>query len=222
MPVELGYWSLRGLGEPCRLLLRYTETEWTDAAIPLSEEGKDMWFKEKKHNLGLDFPNLPYMLDGDVKLTQTLAIMRYLGRKFGLSPSEADMAKGDLLEQYLMEVRIGLSMVCYSDAAQFEGKKADFIGKLAGRVEELGKFIGAGPYVLGEKITYVDFLALEFLDNLAAFSPDHFKEGPLVDYVNRMKDLPALKKFYESDDCTHKSYSINSPMAQWPGWPKKE
>ena len=181
-----------------------------------------MWFKEKKHNLGLDFPNLPYMLDGDVKLTQTLAIMRYLGRKFGLSPSEADMAKGDLLEQYLMEVRIGLSMVCYSDAAQFEGKKADYIGKLAGRVEELGKFIGAGPYFLGEKITYVDFLALEFLDQLAVFSPDHFKEGPLVDYVNRMKDLPALKKFYESDDCTHKSYSITSPMSQWPGWPKKE
>ena len=75
-------------------------SEWTDAAIPLSEEGQNMWFKEKKHNLGLDFPNLPYMLDGDVKLTQTLAIMRYLGRKFGLSPSEADMAKGDLLEQY--------------------------------------------------------------------------------------------------------------------------
>ena len=26
MPLELGYWALRGLGEPSRLLLRYTET----------------------------------------------------------------------------------------------------------------------------------------------------------------------------------------------------
>ena len=197
-------------------------SEWTDAVIPLSSEGSDSWFKDKKYNLGLDFPNLPYLLDGDVKLTQTIAIMRYLGRKFGLSPSEADMNKGDLFEQYIVEVRMALGEVCYSSADKFEGMKADFLSKLALRVEEVGKFIGAGPYALGEKITYVDFLALEFLDCVAIFSPDHFKSGPVVDYINRMKNLPALKKFYESHDCTHKSYSINSPMAQWPGWPDKQ
>ena len=26
MPVEIGYWAIRGLAEPCRLLLHYTET----------------------------------------------------------------------------------------------------------------------------------------------------------------------------------------------------
>ena len=198
-------------------------SEWTDATVPLTKEGQNSWFNEKKYNLGLDFPNLPYLIDGDVKLTQSLAIMRYLGRKFGLSPSEADIAKGDLFEQYLMEVKIGLARVCYTASPEiFEEKKADFLSKLPLRVEEVGKFIGDGPYALGEKITYVDFLALEFLDCLAIFSPEHFQSGPVVDYINRMKNLPALKKFFDSDDCTHKSYCIHGPQSQWPGWPNKQ
>ena len=184
--------------------------------------GKDSWFNEKKNNLGLDFPNLPYLLDGDVKLTQSVAIMRYLGRKFGLSPSEADVAKGDLFEQYLMEVKTGFTRVCMSRPDKFEENKADLLSKLGPRMEEVGRFIGDGPYALGEKITYVDFMALEFLDCLAIFSPDHFQSGPVVDYINRMKNLPPLKKFYESDDCTHKSYCINAPFAQWSGRPNKQ
>jgi len=222
MPLEFSYWALRGLGEPSRLLLRYTETEWTDAAVPLTDEGMNSWFQEKKANLGLDFPNLPYLLDGDVKLTQSLAVIRYLGRKFGLSPSEADIAKGDVFEQYLVEVRTALSKAAYSSADKFEEMKAGFISKLPVRVEEVAKFIGAGPYALGDKITYVDFLALEYLECVAAFSPEHFESGPVVDYINRMKDLPALKKFYDSEDCTHKSYPFNGPMASWPGWPNKQ
>jgi len=218
MPIELGYWGIRGLAEPCRLLLRYTETEWKDAVLT----DADSWFKEKKYNLGLDFPNLPYLLDGDVKLTQSLAVIRYLGRKFGLSPSESDIARGDMLEQYIMDIRMGLGKVSYSSADKFEELKANFLGKIPLYLEEITKFIGAGPFLLGEKITYIDFLALEYLDCVAAFSPDHFKSGPVVDYINRMKNLSALKKFYDSENCTHKSYCINSPRAQWSGAPNKQ
>ena len=74
--MELGYWALRGLGEPSRMLLRYKGAEWKNTAIPFADAA--MWLSEKKENLGLDFPNLPYLYDGDVKLTESLAIMRYL------------------------------------------------------------------------------------------------------------------------------------------------
>ena len=44
-----------------------------------------------KFKLGLDFPNLPYLIDGNIKVTQSNAILRYLGRKFGLDgKTEAD------------------------------------------------------------------------------------------------------------------------------------
>lgn len=197
-------------------------SDWEDAVIPLTQEGMDHWFKEKKYNLGLDFPNLPYVIDGDTKLTQSVAVLRYLGRKFGLAPSEADMGRADVFEQVISDLRVGFNKMCYSSPDKYEGLKTEFLEKLPKNLEEIANFIGDGPYAVGEKLTYVDFLALEYLDVIATFTPDHFKSGSIPDYIQRMKDLPALKKFYESEDCTHKSYYINGPMATWNGNPKKE
>ena len=39
------------------------------------EFDKTSWF-DGKFSHGLDFPNLPYLMDGEVKLTQTFCIMR--------------------------------------------------------------------------------------------------------------------------------------------------
>ncbi|GAV06454.1 hypothetical protein RvY_16444-1 [Ramazzottius varieornatus] len=51
------------------------------------------WFTEK-NSLGLPFPNLPYMIDGNTKWTQLRAILRHLARKHGLgAKSEEEMQK---------------------------------------------------------------------------------------------------------------------------------
>ncbi len=63
----LGYWKLRGLGEPIRLLLAHTgqEYEMKEYSIgPEPDYDKSEWLDEK-FNLGLDFPNLPYYIDED-------------------------------------------------------------------------------------------------------------------------------------------------------------
>ena len=31
----------------------------------------------------MDFPNLPYLIDGDVKITESSAMMRYIAGKYG-------------------------------------------------------------------------------------------------------------------------------------------
>ena len=36
-----------------------------------------------KDSLGLRFPNLPYMIHGNVKLSEANSIMRYIAAKFG-------------------------------------------------------------------------------------------------------------------------------------------
>uniref|UniRef100_A0A8C6D395 glutathione transferase n=1 Tax=Moschus moschiferus TaxID=68415 RepID=A0A8C6D395_MOSMO len=44
---------------------------------------RSQWLNEK-YKLGLDFPNLPYLIDGTHKLTQSNAILRYIARKHNM------------------------------------------------------------------------------------------------------------------------------------------
>lgn len=70
----VGYWDIRGLAEYIRLLLAYAGVDFEDKRYkygegPSLESLRGEWLKEK-FNLGLDFPNLPYYIDSDVKLSQ--------------------------------------------------------------------------------------------------------------------------------------------------------
>ena len=77
------YFFLFQLGQPCRMLLHYTDTEYEDTVWEVTK--RDVWMDAKsKNDFHLDFPNLPYWIDGDLKLTQSTAIMRHLARKNGL------------------------------------------------------------------------------------------------------------------------------------------
>ena len=71
MTMKLGYWNLRGRGAAIRALLRYVGADYEDVTYRLEGPlySKEQWLKVK-YSLGLNFPNLPYLIDGDLKLTQ--------------------------------------------------------------------------------------------------------------------------------------------------------
>lgn len=70
-PPVLGYWPIRGRAASIRYLFGYLGVDFIQEVY---EQGgapdfsKTAWL-DQKFNLGLDFPNLPYLIDGDVKLT---------------------------------------------------------------------------------------------------------------------------------------------------------
>lgn len=68
--VTLGYWKSRGRAQVARLLLAYVGMAWEDVQYKEPQQ----WFGKDKESLGLEFPNLPYLIDGDLKLTETRAI----------------------------------------------------------------------------------------------------------------------------------------------------
>ena len=76
----IGYWMIRGLGRHIVLVAEYVGANYEPRYYmqgPPPEVSRDEWLSEK-FNLGLDFPNLPYLIDGDFKITETLAIARYI------------------------------------------------------------------------------------------------------------------------------------------------
>jgi len=84
-PPLLGYWNIRGLAAACRYLFAYLGVEFREklyATGPAPDYDKSEWLDEK-FNLGLDLPNLPYLIDGETKLTETAAILKYICKKWG-------------------------------------------------------------------------------------------------------------------------------------------
>lgn len=62
-----------------RLLLAYTGVPFEDYYYTNTEQ----WFKEDRYSLGIDFPNLPYLLDGRYSITDSNSIQRYICEKWG-------------------------------------------------------------------------------------------------------------------------------------------
>ena len=81
--VQLGYWPIRGKAMQIQYLLNYLNVAYDYETINFGETPetrKDQWSKVKD-SLNLDFPNLPYLIDGEVKLTESKSIMKYLCSK---------------------------------------------------------------------------------------------------------------------------------------------
>ena len=73
----LAYWDIRALAQPIRYMLKYAGVDFTDKRYQLGEGKtfaemeniKKPWITGDKFKLGLDFPNMPYYLDGDIKVS---------------------------------------------------------------------------------------------------------------------------------------------------------
>uniref|UniRef100_A0A8C3VDU3 Glutathione S-transferase n=1 Tax=Catharus ustulatus TaxID=91951 RepID=A0A8C3VDU3_CATUS len=149
----LGYWDIRGLCHAIRLLLEYTETPYEDKLYSCGEApdyDKSQWINEKE-KLGLDFPNLPYFIDGTTKLTQSNAILRYIARKHNMcGETEEEILRVDMLENQIMDFRMSLVMVCYNP--DFEKLKPGYLEQLPGKLKLFSNFLGDRKWFAGEKV----------------------------------------------------------------------
>ena len=70
-----------------------------------------------KDNLGLEYPNLPYMIDGETKFTETMAILKYVARKWRpalCGINAAEMAKIEMLSHHVNTLKMNVTIACYS------------------------------------------------------------------------------------------------------------
>ncbi|KAK8739205.1 hypothetical protein OTU49_003531 [Cherax quadricarinatus] len=196
----LGYWNIRGLGQSIRLLLAYTGTEveekrYNTGPAPDYVEKSD-WLPVK-FTLGLDFPNLPYYMDGDLKITQSNAILRYIGRQHDMcGETEQEKIWVDILENHAMDIRQSYVQLVYNT---YDTKREEYLENLKGTLKRLSDFLGDKTWFAGEKLTFPDFLLYELLDiHLVVDNTclDHTEN--LQAFVKRFEDLPSIKKYMTS------------------------
>ena len=92
----LGYWRIRGRGDPARILLKHLDVDFEDRRYGDAED-LPTWSDEKP-NLGMPFPNLPYFKDGDVAHSESIPIMRSICRKYKpeyMGRNEAEAGRAD-------------------------------------------------------------------------------------------------------------------------------
>lgn len=141
---------------------------------------------------------LPYLIDGSHKITQSNAILRYLGRKHNLcGETEEERIRVDILENQLMDNRMVLARLCYNP--DFEKLKPGYLEQLPGMMRLYSEFLGKRPWFAGDKITFVDFIAYDVLERNQVFEATCLDAFPnLKDFIARFEGLKKISDYMKS------------------------
>lgn len=212
----VGYWDVRALAQFIRNLLVYKGVQFEDKRYkfgPAPDFDRSDWLKEK-FTLGLKFPNLPYYIDGNVKITQSLAILRYLGRKHDLAArNEDETLELDVLEQQARDLTTRL-IVATAPNPNYEETIKAYADNIDNVLKPWEEHLANREWALGDRLTYVDFLLYEGFDTHREFKGDAVQRYPrIVAYLKRFEELPNLKEYFASDK--YHKYPILGPHRKW-------
>lgn len=199
----LGYWDIRGLAHAIRMLLEFTDTSYEEKQYTCGEApdyDRSQWL-DVKFKLDLDFPNLPYLMDGKNKITQSNAILRYIARKHNMcGDTEEEKIRVDIMENQIMDFRMQLVRLCYN--SNHESLKPQYLEQLPAQLKQFSLFLGKFTWFAGEKLTFVDFLTYDVLDQNRMFEPKCLDEFPnLKAFMCRFEALEKIAAFLQSDRC---------------------
>uniref|UniRef100_A0A8C9C2B9 glutathione transferase n=1 Tax=Phocoena sinus TaxID=42100 RepID=A0A8C9C2B9_PHOSS len=105
---------------------------------------------------GLLFLQLPYLIDGAHRLTQSNTILCYIARMYNMCEWSCGWGRGtgghirvDVLENQVMDVRLCMAMICYS--SDFEKLKPDYLKEIPKTMKLFSDFLGKRPWFAGDK-----------------------------------------------------------------------
>ena len=100
----------------------------------------------------------------------------------------------DVLEQQISDLVTSF----YESALKpnYQELKASFSEDLKPKLEAIDKFLGQGPFVNVDNISYVDFLLYEYLVRILLFVPELFEQFPKFGaLLKRIEALPNVGAF---------------------------
>lgn len=182
----LGYWGNRGGAQPIRNLLAYLNLAYEDRHYV----DRDEWFQKDKPNFKSDFPNLPYLIDGDKHITESDAILVYVALK-----ANRDDLLGATNEEKVHFTQLkGVFQDLWKDFFPIilnkglTDLKKEFTEKVGPRLSLIYKHLGENEFLTG-KLTVLDFRMADFLNRtLSLFRMETGLRASLISR-NTLKEL---------------------------------
>jgi len=205
----LGYWNIRGLGQPIRFLLAYLNVDYEHRVYEYGPLDPDLIcedYRKERYTMGLDFPNLPYWIDSKVKLCETTAIMKHLCMNYNgrsmLAPNEEAEVQYAMVENCLvLEVWHNIRELTF-------GRKTieDFESDNKPRLQQFSDYLSSKPWIMGDNISYVDFYMYEVLTRHQVYNETWITQN-LQTYLDRFEALPAIAQNLKTSTFVKRPYS---------------
>lgn len=213
---EFGYWSIRGLGAPCRMMFYYCNVDFEDKLYECGDApdfDKSCW-TDVKETMGMEYPNLPYLIDGETKISETAAIMQYIAKKWKpelLGRDAAELGRVNMLWAHVMDLKMKSTIPCYTG----DGNADAILDAVRPILAKLVESMGESSFIAGENPTWLDFYFAENLDMLDKLGDGlFFAEFPgLQTYWERFIALPSLAEAW-ADDSKLMKQPFNNKMAR--------
>jgi glutathione S-transferase len=210
----LGYWKIRGMAQAIRYQLAASKVDYDEKFYELGPAptfDRSVWDAEKSQ-LGLDFPNIPFIIDGPVKITESSAVHRYCANKWNTDlngKTLADKALVDMMIPITVDNKQKAVNQCY-----MQPNKQVAVDAGMASYKVLVDYLGAKHFMIGDYPTIPDFLFLEAIYLLKWLSEDKVLTvyPTLVAYLERMENLEGLKEYLAGPK--HITRPFNNGMAQ--------
>jgi len=210
--VRIGYWKIRGLVSPIHYICEYLSVPYERVDYEQGDDlSREVWLSVK-HSLGLDFPNLPYLIHGNVKLTESLAILRYICSTYGpelLGNNPRDAAVAEMIYGVVHDIKNPITSICYGS-----GDRAAAAKLVLERMPKVATFMKDRKFVVGDYPTFVDFYLFEQEELFDWISEGKlFQEMPVLkEHHDRVAALPKFAKFLNSPRFMARPYNNKSAM----------
>ena len=228
--LELGYWAIRGLGQPIRFLLAHAEVAFSEVRLGVNQDGSGVTdeshdWEAHKGTLSMPFPNLPYLIDSSgptkIQLTQSNAVMRYLARHFDYyGDTESDQIWIDILQDEAYDFRNLIISTAYTLGAEYQVAFNEFTSTAVPRyLDGFENYLsnrGIHTHFVGSRISLVDFILYELIWQVSIMVPGsvtNIHRVSLWAFIEVFEKIPQIAAYMASSDYIDRP--INSPWASF-------
>ena len=211
--LTVAYWPVQGVSHPIRLLLSYFKVPFEDKFYT----GKEDWFMGDKLKLKSPMPNLPYIKDGDIILTESLACLQYAALKTGqrdlLGKNDLDSIRIFQVWGIARELQLTIGQLAWNRDHE-KDKPTVLKDKIEPLLAKLSKGLGDQEYFL-EYLTWPDFIVAYLVDLVSRLKEESVTALPnLVKHHERIYSNEGIQTYRKSEKYP-KCFTVH--LATWEG-----